>query len=371
MFRKESEVETIKTRLSGDNVPMKNVMVTGGCGFIGSNFINYFVREHPEVSVYNVDKMDYCANANSIEKEVVDSGRYHFIRGNICTSDHMLYVMRTCHIDTIVHFAAASHVDNSFGNSLSFTTNNIQGTHSLLECARVYGQIEKFIHVSTDEVYGEVTQSQSEGGFLNPTNPYAATKAGAEFLVKSYHISFGLPCIITRGNNVYGKYQYPEKVIPRFAMLKYFGKKLTIQGDGSNTRTFIHAEDVARAFDVIVTKGVIGEVYNIGSTTEVSVQSIAERIIREMHAIKNPNADPNAPINMEDHVERIRDRPFNDTRYDIDTSKLIKLGWKEQIPFDEGLRATVRWYVEEALPSKFWSDIRMEIQTEDVDHPKE
>lgn len=369
MFRKESEVDTIATRLSGDSRPMRNVMVTGGCGFIGSNFINYFVREHPEATVFNVDKMDYCANMNSVEKEVVDSGRYQFIRGNICTSDYMLYIMRSCEIDTIVHFAAASHVDNSFGNSLSFTTNNIQGTHSLLECARVYGKIEKFIHVSTDEVYGEVTQSQSEGGFLNPTNPYAATKAGAEFLVKSYHISFGLPCIITRGNNVYGKYQYPEKVIPRFAMLRYFNMKLTIQGDGSNTRTFIHAEDVARAFDVIVTKGVIGEIYNIGSTTEVSVQDIAERVVREVHAIRNP--DSKEVIEVEDHIERIRDRPFNDTRYDIDTSKLIALGWKEEIPFEEGFSSTVRWYIQEALPSKFWTDIRMDIQTEEVDHPKE
>lgn len=340
---------------------MKCVLVTGGCGFIASNFINHFARENPTVRIVNIDKLDYCSNLHSVEEDVRTSPRYRFVRGDICNSDLVYYLFKTEEVDTIVHFAAASHVDNSFGNSLSFSKNNVLGTHTLLECARVYGKIEKFIHVSTDEVYGEVTESQSEGGALNPTNPYAATKAAAEFIVKSYHISFGLPVIITRGNNVYGPYQYPEKVIPRFVMLLHQQRKLTIQGTGLNTRTFIHVKDVARAFSTILEKGVIGEIYNIGSKEEHSVIDIATRIIAQ---IKGPGAV------VDDHVEYIRDRAFNDTRYDISSAKLLALGWRETIPFDEGLRATVEWYDRVALPTGFWVNLKTTIDTEDVDHPQ-
>ena len=281
MFRRENLVDDIRVRRDPAR-PLKNLMVTGGCGFIGSNFINYFSEHHPEVHIYNIDKLDYCANEKSVE--VKDPSMYTFVRGDICNTDLIMHVLTTYDIDTVLHYAAQSHVDNSFGNSLSFTRNNVYGTHNLLECARVYGKIEKFIHVSTDEVYGEVMESQAEQGMLNPTNPYSATKAAAEFIVKSYHISFGLPCIITRGNNVYGRYQYPEKVIPRFLMLLSENEKLTIQGDGSNTRTFIHALDVARAFTTIVEKGIIGEVYNIGSQEEHSVMTIARKLIAAVKA---------------------------------------------------------------------------------------
>eukprot|EP00758_Cryptobia_borreli_P002374 Tbor_TRINITY_DN2985_c0_g1::TRINITY_DN2985_c0_g1_i1::g.1034::m.1034/K12450/RHM; UDP-glucose 4,6-dehydratase len=361
MFRKECDIDKRVKRRNEDR-PLKNMLVTGGAGFIGSNFINKFFTENPEVTIFNIDRVDYCSNVNSVHESIRNSDRYRFIRGDVCNSDHMLYIMETSDIDTIVHFAAASHVDNSFGNSLSFTRSNIQGTHSLLECARIYGKIEKFIHVSTDEVYGEVTESQNEAGFLNPTNPYAATKAAAEFIVKSYLISFNLPCIITRGNNVYGRYQYPEKIIPRFIMLLNSGKKLTIQGTGENTRTFIHASDVVDAFSIIVKDGIIGEIYNIGSKDEYSVMDIATRIISKM---KGPNADHN------DYIQYIRNRAFNDTRYDIDTSKLKALGWSEKIKFDDGLKDTITWYDKEALPSGFWSDIKMHIDCEDVTHPPE
>ncbi|RNF06747.1 GDP-mannose 4,6 dehydratase [Trypanosoma cruzi] len=213
------------------------------------------MRTHSGVHVYNLDKVDYCSSFRSIENP--SDPHYHFVKGNITNADLVMYVLRHHDIDTIINFAAQSHVDNSFGNSLSFTYNNVLGTHVLLECARTYGRIEKFIHVSTDEVYGQVTDSKKEEGTLNPTNPYAATKAAVEYIVKSYHISFGLPCIITRGNNVYGPYQYPEKLIPRFIMLMNAGKKLTIQGNGSNKRTFIHASDVARAFVELLTMGLL------------------------------------------------------------------------------------------------------------------
>jgi len=267
--------------------------------------------------------------------------------------------MTTHNIDTVLNFAASSHVDNSFGNSMSFTRNNVLGTHNLLECARVYGKIEKFIHVSTDEVYGEVKDSQAEEAMLNPTNPYAATKAAAEFIAKSYLLSFGLPVIITRGNNVYGKYQYPEKLIPRFSMLLTLNQKLTIQGTGKNTRTFIHANDVAKGFETVLMKGYIGEIYNIGCRDEHAVLNIAERLVKQL----KPNDS------LESWLTTVKDRDFNDTRYDIDCSKLHALGWKPVIPFEEGLKETVEWYSKVAIPGGFWSDIKMNISDSNVEHP--
>lgn len=359
MFRRESCSNVCEKRSVSDR-PMRRLLVTGGCGFIGSNFINYFCRAHPDVHVYNLDKLDYCANEHSVETRVKEGGNYTFIRGNICNTDLVMYIYQTFEIDTVLHFAAQSHVDNSFGNSMTFTQNNVLGTHNLLECARVYAKLGKFVHVSTDEVYGEVDRSMNENGLLNPTNPYAATKAAAEFIVKSYHISFGVPCVITRGNNVYGPYQYPEKVIPRFIMLLSKGEKLTIQGNGSNTRTFIHVFDVARAFEQIVMNGIIGEVYNIGSREEHSVMEIATRIIGVLK--------PRDCVN--DWIKFVRDRDFNDQRYDIDTSKLKSLGWKEEMTFNEGLESTIKWYIETALPSMFWSDIKMSISSSDVSFPQ-
>jgi len=348
MFRREELKDVIKTRASPDR-PLKNILVTGGCGFIGSNFINQFVPAHPNVNVFNIDKMDYCANAKSIQ--CADAPNYFFIKGDIGNTDLVMHIFVTHDIDTVLNFAAQSHVDNSFGNSITFSQNNIIGTHNLLECSRAFGKIGKFIHVSTDEVYGEVTQSQSENGTLNPTNPYAATKAAAEYIVKSYHISFGLPCIITRGNNVYGRYQYPEKVIPRFIMLLHNNQKLTIQGTGANTRTFIHAEDVARAFEAVVMNGIIGDVYNIGSREEHSVLDIAKRVVTAL----KPNDS------LDDWITMVKDRDFNDQRYDIETHKLKELGWEEKVKFDEGFADTVKWYHEVALPAGFWSDVKMTI----------
>eukprot|EP00331_Platyophrya_macrostoma_P028283 CAMPEP_0176438290 /NCGR_PEP_ID=MMETSP0127-20121128/19185_1 /TAXON_ID=938130 /ORGANISM="Platyophrya macrostoma, Strain WH" /LENGTH=359 /DNA_ID=CAMNT_0017822191 /DNA_START=40 /DNA_END=1119 /DNA_ORIENTATION=- len=347
MFRREEHKDVLVTRKA--DRPLKNLLVTGGCGFIGSNFVNHFVKAHPDVHLFNIDKMDYCANAKSIE--VSDAPNYHFIKGDIRNADLIMHIFTEHDIDTVLNFAAQSHVDNSFGNSITFTENNVVGTHNLLECSRVYGKIGKFIHVSTDEVYGEVTKSQNEDGVLNPTNPYAATKAAAEFIVKSYHISFGLPCLITRGNNVYGRYQYPEKVIPRFIMLLCEGEKLTIQGTGANTRTFIHATDVARGFETVVLQGIVGDIYNIGSREEHSVMDIAKRVVTSLK--------PNDAV--DDWVTFVKDRDFNDERYDIDTSKLKALGWREEVGFEEGLKDTIEWYSQVALPNGFWNDIKKTI----------
>ena len=206
---------------------------------------------------------------------------YKFIKGNICSSDLVNFVLTTHKIDTIMHFAAQTHVDNSFGNSFQFTQNNIMGTHVLLESAKNAG-IKRFIHVSTDEVYGEQHADQDamdEEQVLEPTNPYAATKAGAEFLAKSYHRSFQMPIIITRGNNVYGPHQYPEKLIPKFINQLMRGQKVTLHGDGTNMRNFLFVEDVARAFELILFRGKVGMIYNIGGSNEIQNIEVAKQLV--------------------------------------------------------------------------------------------
>ena len=283
------------------------------------------------------DKLDYCACLANLE-EVFDQPNFKFVKGNIASPDLVSYVLREEKIDTILHFAAQTHVDNSFGNSFAFTETNVYGTHVLLESAKCCDTLRRFVHVSTDEVYGEgedfETVPMSEEHVLEPTNPYAATKAGAEFLVKSYFRSFKLPCLITRGNNVYGPHQFPEKLIPKFTNQLLRDIPLTIHGDGSNTRNFLFVQDVANAFDVILHNGVPGHVYNIGGKNEVPNIEVARQLLK---------------IFGKDHEEEkwihfVPDRKFNDLRYTINSSKLHELGWKEQMSWEEGLRTTVQWY---------------------------
>ena len=268
---------------------MKNILITGGCGFIGSNFINHFYRKHQDVHIYNLDAMYYCASEDNVDEDIRKSSRYTLIKGNLCSYELTKHAVEYYDIDCIIHFAAQSHVQNSFDDSLQYTKDNIVGTHNLLEVVRKYGKLKKFIHVSTDEVYGESMidkneNKKTEESILCPTNPYAATKAAAELIAQSYYHSFNIPIIITRGNNVYGPNQYPEKIIPRFIKLLKEDKKVTIQGDGSNVRAFIHVQDVVEAFDIILEKGEIGEIYNIGSDDkeEYSVKTIAEILIHKI-----------------------------------------------------------------------------------------
>ena len=224
---------------------MKNLLVTGGCGFIGSNFINYIFPKG-NYNIINLDAMYYAAHENNINTEIRASNNYTLIKGNLCSQDLVTHILENYSIDLVIHFAAQSHVQNSFEDSLQYTQDNIMGTHVLLECCRKYGKLERFIHVSTDEVYGEsmneVTErSKTEQSILCPTNPYAATKAGAELIAQSYNHSFKMPIIITRGNNVYGPNQYPEKLIPRFIQQLKNNEKVTIQGEGTAVRAFLHA----------------------------------------------------------------------------------------------------------------------------------
>jgi dTDP-glucose 4,6-dehydratase len=314
------------------------LLVTGGCGFIGSNFINYYFPQNKCEVLINLDAMYYCANEKNVNDDIRFSSNYHLVKGNVCNEDLVSFLLKEHKITHIIHFAAQSHVQRSFDDSLSFTHDNIVGTHQLLECCRKYNKLEKFIHVSTDEVYGESLnevneQHKTEQSILCPTNPYAATKAGAELIAQSYAHSYRMPIIITRGNNVYGPNQYPEKLISKFIQLLKEDKKVSIQGDGSCVRAFLHAEDTARAFECILEKGKIGEIYNIGCDEgmEYSVMDIAKKLIKLIKMTEK----------YEDWIEYIEDRPFNDQRYYISNSKVKDLGWDIRIQLDDGLQLLV------------------------------
>lgn len=311
-----------------------NLLVTGCCGFIGSNFINYYFKENPYAKIVNIDAMYYCASENNINEDIQNSDRYQLIKGNLCSFDLISNILNIYNIDTVIHFAAQSHVQNSFDNALQYTNDNVVGTHTLLEACRKYGKINKFIHISTDEVYGESMLSENEekkneDSVLCPTNPYAATKAAAELIAKSYYHSFKMPIIITRGNNVYGPNQYPEKLVPRFIEQLLNDEKVTIQGDGSNVRAFLHVNDVCSALKLILEDGKIGEIYNIGSDDnhEYTVLEVAKLLIDK---IKNTD-------DFNKWIKYIEDRPFNDKRYYISNQKVKDLGWLIKNDFNDGL----------------------------------
>lgn len=326
---------------------MKNILVTGGCGFIGSNFINeHFTKDSCDNHIVNIDAMYYCADENNIKERIRNSENYTLVKGNICDYDLLKHLLQTYHINIVIHFAAQSHVQDSFTDSGKYVQDNIVGTHTLLEACRQYGKIDKFIHISTDEVYGESlfseTQQKDERSILCPTNPYAATKASAELIASSYYHSFKMPIVITRGNNVYGPNQYPEKLIPRFIKLLKEGKKVTIQGDGTNVRGFLHVYDVAAAIESILEKGEIGEIYNIGSDEkdEFTVMEIAKGLIMLIHKLEHVKDDSE----FDYFIEYIEDRPFNDKRYFISNEKLKNLGWKVTIPFLNGIKDLIENY---------------------------
>ena len=298
-----------------------NMLITGGCGFIGSHFVNYIYKKYENIQIINLDAMYYCADENNVDECIRNSNRYKLLKMNL--NDITKELILKYDINYVVHFAAQSHVQNSFYESVQYTYDNVLGTHKLLESCKDNKNIKLFIHVSTDEVYGEskiIDDKKTETSLLCPTNPYAGTKAAAELIVQTYLHSFKLPIIITRSNNVFGKNQYHEKLIPRFIKLLNEDKKVTIQGNGMTYRSFLHVDDVVNAFDTILTKGVVGEIYNIGcdENMEYSVMEIAEILIEK---IKKTN-------NYSEWIEYVEDRPFNDTRYYISNSKLKNLGWK-------------------------------------------
>lgn len=318
---------------------LTSILITGGYGFIGSEVVNTTFKRIPHLKqVVVLDRIDYCSRPNNILPEVQKDCRYKFIRGELQDHNLLHLILEDYHIDTVIHMAAQTHVDHSFSNPLKFTQDNVLGTHTLLEVCRRYGKIKRFIHMSTDEVYGEGSHDEvnpsHEKSLLDPTNPYAATKASAEFMVKSYGYSYNFPYIIIRGNNVYGHGQYPDKLIPKFSLYLHLGKKVPIHGQGTAKRTFVHVTDMANGILTVTLKGQLGEIYNIGSRNEYSVIEITKKLCEIL------NKDPSLVI------EYGPDRNFNDQRYFIAYDKISALGWTEEVPFEQGLKDTIQWYID-------------------------
>ena len=307
----------------------KNVLVTGGCGFIGSHFINSYEDYD---TLVNIDAMYYCARNDAIDKY---KKNYTFIKYDFSECNKILKILKQYSINVIIHFAAQSHVQNSFSEPLDYTRDNINASHNLIEACRNYGKIERFLHISTDEVYGdnEHINIKHEQTIMCPTNPYSATKAAVELIMQSYIHSFGMPIVIARMNNVYGPHQHIEKVIPRFIDQLKNGKKITIQGDGSATRDFMYVDDTVKALKVILDDGINGEIYNVGCDhgNDITIINLAKTLIK---IIKNTD-------NFDDYLEFVEDRPYNDKRYYISNDKLKKLGWTQTVQLKDGLKLCV------------------------------
>jgi dTDP-glucose 4,6-dehydratase len=318
------------------NFEYLNIFVTGGCGFIPSNFINIYFEKYKNIHIYNVDKMDYCSNENNIFEYIRNNNKYTFIKGNICDIDLIYNIFVKYNIDLVVHFAADTHVSISFEKPIQFITDNIIGTTSILEAAKKYNKLKKFIYISTDEVYGDIYDFDAvESCLPHPTNPYSVTKISAEYMSIVYMKSFNIPVVITRSNNVFGPNQYPDKVIPKFIKQLKNNDKITIEGSGYVIRNFLHTEDLVNALDHIIKYGVIGEIYNIGSEIGCSVLELATKIIKILK--KDEKYDK--------WIIKINDRPYNDKHYLLNYDKLKKLGWKiKHTNFDEELKNLIDNY---------------------------
>jgi dTDP-glucose 4,6-dehydratase len=308
------------------------ILVTGGMGFIGSNFIRHLLAVHPTVRVVNLDKLTYAGNPQNLA-DLAENLGYVFVRGDICDDKLVAETLEAHGVHMIVHFAAESHVDRSIEQADDFIRTNVQGTRALLDAARK-GKIRRFLHISTDEVYGSLPVSGrfSEESPLLPNSPYAASKTGADVLARAYHVTYGLPVIITRTCNNYGPYQFPEKFIPLMIVNAMRGEPLPIYGDGQYVREWLHVEDHCRALARILEAGHPGEVYNIGSGAE----RVNLEVAREILTLTG---------RPETLLRHVKDRLGHDRRYALDWTKMRRqLDWTPAIPFTEGLRQTVEWY---------------------------
>lgn len=311
---------------------MKNILVTGGCGFIGSNFIRYQLSEYPGISITNLDKLTYAGNLENLKEYESHSG-YKFVKGDIADHDFVNTLLKSTNFDAVINFAAESHVDRSILDSGPFIQTNIVGTQILLDAFREQ-KINRFVQVSTDEVYGSLG---AEGLFteetpIAPNSPYSASKASADLLVRSYVETFELPAIITRCSNNYGPYQFPEKLIPLFISNALEDKPLPIYGAGTNVRDWIHVLDHCRGIDAALRKGEVGQVYNFGGNSEMQNIEITRALLK---LLKKP----------ESLIKYVTDRPGHDLRYAIDCRKAeSELGWKPETEFQAGLEATIKWY---------------------------
>jgi UDP-glucose 4,6-dehydratase len=335
------------TQSASSEYTPRSILLTGGAGFIGSHVCAHLVAKYPGCRMVCLDILDYCASMNNLAP-CLGRANFTFVRGDISDTRLVREILETHAIDTVLHFAAQSHVDLSFGMSMEFTRVNVLGTHALLESAKNAPGVERFVFVSTDEVYGEVINNAHalETATLDPTNPYSASKAAAEMLVKAYVRSYGLKVIIVRGNNVYGAAQFPEKVIPKFILRLLRGERCCVHGTGDQKRTYLHVRDVAEAFDVIVHRGVPGEVYNIGTNDprfEFTMLTLARVLVR---GVLGADADPAA------WIEHVEDRAFNDCRYSVEVGKLGLLGWAPRVAFEDGLREVIQWYRD--MPRDHW-----------------
>jgi dTDP-glucose 4,6-dehydratase len=310
---------------------MADVLVTGGAGFIGSNFVRDALQAHPDWQITTLDKLTYAGRLENLAG-VLDDPRHRFVKGDIAESAVVRPLVQAA--DLVVHFAAETHVDRSLLSAGEFITTDVFGTFVLLDAARESTRLRRFVQISTDEVYGSVaTGSSREGDELRPRNPYAASKAGADRLAYSYWATYGVPVIITRASNNYGPYQFPEKVIPLFVTNAVDDLPVPLYGDGLNERDWLHVADHCRALDLLIEAGTPGEVYNIGGGNQVANADLTRRILQ---LVGKP----------ESLIRHVPDRQGHDRRYSLDTEKLRSLGWEPRVPFDEGLAATVRWYRE-------------------------
>ncbi|HEY5388449.1 MAG TPA: dTDP-glucose 4,6-dehydratase [Thermoleophilia bacterium] len=304
------------------------LVVTGGAGFIGSNFVRFMLRRYDDLEVVNLDKLTYAGNLENL-RDVEGDTRYTFVKGDICDDG---VVRKALHgADAVVNFAAETHVDRSISGPQDFITTDVLGTHTLLEAVRELG-IARYVQISTDEVYGSTeTGSFTEESDLAPSSPYSASKAGADLLVLAYHRTFGTPVLITRSSNNYGPWQYPEKIIPLFITNAIDEQALPVYGDGLNVRDWLYVDDNCAGIDAVLRKGDPGEVYNIGGGNEIENLALTREILGLLD--KSPEL-----------IRFVSDRPGHDRRYSIDCGKLRGLGWRPLTPFQKGLERTVSWY---------------------------
>ncbi|MDO9464814.1 MAG: dTDP-glucose 4,6-dehydratase [bacterium] len=321
-----------------------NLLVTGGCGFIGSNFIRYELEKHSSISIVNLDKLTYAGNLeNLLDIHKKHKDRYVFVKGDILDAELVKQIIAENRVDIIVNFAAESHVDRSIRDSSEFMKTNILGVQTLLDIAKQAG-IKRFIQISTDEVYGDLP---GEGYFreetpLAPNSPYAASKASADMLVGAYFHTYQLPVIITRCSNNYGPYQFPEKFIPLIIINALQSKALPIYGDGTNVRDWIHVKDHCSAIDLVLQRGEIGEIYNIGANNERTNIDIAKFVLKRLGK-------------TETLIKFVKDRLGHDRRYAINADKIKKaLGWKPVYDFEDGLKQTISWYIKN---ENWWKSI--------------
>ena len=317
----------------------KKILITGGAGFIGGNFVQYMVNKYPEYEIYNLDLMTYAGDLTkhqSIEK----MGNYHFVKADITDVDTIIPLFEKEKFDYVVHFAAESHVDRSIKNPGIFVQTNVVGTHVLLEAAKET-KVQKFVHISTDEVYGQLdlnpTSYFTEDTPLQPNSPYSASKASSDLLVSSYHETYDLPINITRCSNNYGPFHFPEKLIPLTITRVLNDQKVPIYGVGNHIRDWLHVYDHCKAIELVLHKGINGEVYNIGGHNERTNLEVAKTIIHTLGK-------------SEKLIEFAPDRLGHDLRYAIDPKKIERLGWKPTYTFESGIQQTINWYLEH----KYW-----------------